>query len=175
MAHSDRKETIMILVHGKEPPATPFFTPCNWSQMACLCRQPKAHSDMHRCECGGSWYYDEYGEFQIGSLPGTTSADPLSLIRSLGRMHLASQSIYGKGFEKITLNPADWILFESQLIEHFKDEAPILSPAFTHGGSRFLFDIPVALDEAMLVGTLQLRWQGVSHTFPFFSDDQKAS
>lgn len=42
---------------------------CAETTSSCTCVLQPAHTDPHQCECGGSWYYDDEGVFQVVSFP----------------------------------------------------------------------------------------------------------
>jgi len=42
---------------------------CGETEASCVCSLRSGHEGAHTCVCGGSWFYDDAGAFQVGSFP----------------------------------------------------------------------------------------------------------
>jgi hypothetical protein len=52
-------------------------SPCGTVEAACVCSLPLRHDGPHVCDCGGSWHFDNDGEFVADTLPNLS---PLALL-----------------------------------------------------------------------------------------------
>lgn len=50
---------------------------CGKAEACCACKREEGHEGEHRCDCGGTWTYDEAGKFVPLTIPGSAYFDDI--------------------------------------------------------------------------------------------------